>query len=327
MIWFKRNKLKKWQNKNYNIEPLSSMYERWVERRNKNLKKAVIIIIPILIIIIPLLYFRNTEITKNYNDSKSVTKKEIKQDRLLYLGKNSKGYKEYKNKRDGSTLVYIPAGKFTMGSSGGDDNEEPVHTVYLDGYYISKYEITNKQYKQFCDETNRDYPKDPDFNGMSNYFTAYPDYPVVNVDWYDAKAYCGWAGLKLPTEARWEKGARGTDARKYPWGNSEPNGDKCNLADKSLSKYENWDWIDKTVNDGFAYTSPVGSYKRGQSPYGLMDMAGNVYEWCSDWYGEEYYSSSPSSNPEGPSSGSSRVLRGGSWNFFDYSLRCAHRYR
>ena len=198
-----------------------------------------------------------------------------------------------------------------MGSNDGGDDEDPVHTVYLDGYYISKYEITNKQYKQFCDATGRDYPDDPGFNGMSNYFTNYPDYPVVEVSWHDAKAYCDWAGLKLPTEAQWEKGARGTDARKYTWGNSDSGTNKANKLGSS---------------DGYKYTSPVGSYTNGQSPYGLMNMAGNVMEWCNDRYDSDYYSSSQSSNPKGPSSGKYPVIRGGSWGNPDFILRCAYRY-
>ena len=197
-----------------------------------------------------------------------------------------------------------------MGSNDGDSNERPVHTVYLDGYYISKYEITNAQYKKFCDETGRGYPKDPGYSGMSNYFTNYPNYPVVNVNWNDAKAYCDWAGLKLPTEAQWEKGARGTDARKYPWGNDEPGTDRANYSGRS---------------DGYKYTSPIGYYPKGQSPYGLMDMAGNVWEWCNDWYDANYYSGSPSSNPRGPSSGTNKVLRGGSWNNIGNYIRCADR--
>ncbi len=231
-------------------------------------------------------------------------------EKLNYIGTNSKGYKEYKNKKDGSTLIYIPVGEFIMGSNDYND-EKPVHTVYLDGYYISKYEITNKQYKQFCDKTDRSYPKDPGFSGMSSYFTSYPNYPVVNVNWNDAVAYCKWAGLRLPTEAEWHKGSRGTDARTYPWGDSSPGTNKANY-DKS--------------GDGYNYTSPVGNYNSGASPYGLMDMAGNVWEWCNDWYGSDYYSKSPKRNPKGPSSGSNRVLCGGSWYFDDNSIRSSNRY-
>ena len=197
-----------------------------------------------------------------------------------------------------------------MGSGDGENDEKPVHTVYLDGYYIMKYEVTNKQYKKFCDETGRSYPKDPGFSGMSGYFTSYPDYPVVEVCWNDAKAYCAWAGLRLPTEAEWEKASRGTDSRTYPWGNGEPGTNRCNYIGSG---------------DGYEYTSPIGSYENGRSPYGCYDMSGNVWECCNDWYGESYYRDSEYKNPKGPSSGTYRVLRGGSWLFYGNCVRAANR--
>ncbi len=242
---------------------------------------------------------------------------------LTYLGKNSSGYDEYRHEKTGIILIKIPAGTFTMGSNEYDD-EKPVHTVYLDEYYIGKYEVTNAQYKKFCDAAGRSYPPDPDFTAMPNYFTNYPDYPVVNVSWNDAKAYCDWAGLRLPTEAEWEKAARGTDGRKYPWGNVEPGAGgfvRCNYADKNTD----YSWSDKSVNDGYQWTAPVGSYERGKSPYGCYDMAGNVWEWCADWYDESYYSRSANNNPKGPSSGEYRVLRGGSGDSGAWGIRCADR--
>jgi len=241
---------------------------------------------------------------------------------MTYLRTNSQGYEEYTWTKDGSVVVKIPAGTFTMGSNDGDADEKPVHQVYLDEYYIDKYEVTNRQYKRFCDATGQSYPPDPDFLGMSSYFTSRPDYPVVNVSWDDAQAYCTWAGKRLPAEAEWEKAARGTDARKYPWGNGEPDAGGFYRA--------NWgEGSDQEVwkRDGYEYTAPVGTYERGVSPYGCMDMAGNVWEWCNDWYGDKYYSSSTSNNPQGPSSGSDRVLRGGSWNCDAGLVRCANRGR
>ncbi|MFO8061938.1 MAG: SUMF1/EgtB/PvdO family nonheme iron enzyme [bacterium] len=225
-------------------------------------------------------------------------------DGLIPKGTNDKGYREYINEKDSTVLVYIPSGSFIMGSD-DEYNDNKLHTVYLDGYYISKYETNNKQYKQFCDATGRDYPQDPGFDNMNNYFSAYPDYPVVNVTWEDANAYCEWAGLKLPTEAQWAKGARGTDGRKYPWGDHD--------AHYNGSYYANCHSGDNDA-DGYRYASPVGSYENGQSPYGLMDMTCNVYEWCADWYDSDYYSWSPDSNPMGPEEGTHRVIRGASWD-------------
>ena len=136
----------------------------------------------------------------------------------------------------------------------------------------------------------------------------YRDHPVTHVDWNQARAYCAWAGVRLPTEAEWEKAARGTDGRIYPWGNSAP--------DDRFANYGN-------IIDG---TTPVGNYPEGASPYGALDMAGNVWEWVNDWYDSDYYSQSPSENPQGPATGESRVLRGGAWVYDDDSVRSAYRY-
>ncbi len=228
---------------------------------------------------------------------------------LVYIGNNAQGFEEYLWVKDSSVVVKVPAGTFTMGSTTNPD-EQPIHDAYLDEFYTDKFEVTNKQYKRFCDATSRAYPDDPGFPGMDQYFTRYPDYPVVEVTWYDAEAYGAWAGKALLTEAQWEKAARGTDERTYPWGNEYPDWTRCNIVD----------------NDGYDFTSPVGQFPDGASFYGCMDLAGNVWEWAGDWYGSGYYSTSPDSNPPGPVYGSTRVARGGSFNNTPTWVRCAERF-
>jgi hypothetical protein len=207
--------------------------------------------------------------------------------------KNEKGHWEA-DYGDDIIMVHIPAGEFTMGSDKGKSDEKPEHEVYLDGYWMGKYEVTLGQYKAFISDQ------------------GYAD-SVIGVSWEDANAYCKWLSdkkemnFKLPTEAQWEKAARGTDGRKYPWGKNEP--------DETLANFDG----------NVGKTSPVGSYSNGASPYGLSDMAGNVWEWCYDWYKAVYYLKSPEKNPKGPKSGPNRVLRGGSWNFDAVDLRCANR--
>ena len=169
----------------------------------------------------------------------------------------------------------------------------PKHTVYLDAFWIDRTEVTNAQYQKCTDadacQSHGEYGSD--FND--------PTQPVVGVSWNDANDYCQWVERRLPTEAEWEKAARGTDGRKYPWGNQSPN---CNLLNY---------WGKEGGCMG--RTSPVGGYPAGVSPYGALDMAGNVLEWVADWYDTNYYASSPDRNPTGPDSGSVRVLRGSSW--------------
>ena len=217
---------------------------------------------------------------------------------------------------DGMTMVYVPAGEFEMGSENGGSDESPVHTVYLDAYYIDQTEVTNAQYK-LCEQAGKcDQPSD-----TTNYNnSSYADHPVVYVSWNDANDYCEWAGRQLPTEAQWEKAARGTDGRIYPWGNVF-DGNKLNYCDSNCE----YDWKDTSKNDGYSQTAPVGSYPEGASPYGALDMAGNVWEWVADWYNSDYYRISPESNPSGPSDGTERVLRGGSWVSNERIVRSAYR--
>ena len=237
--------------------------------------------------------------------------------------------------KDSGEMILIPAGEFQMGNDKGFGNEKPAHTVYLDDFYIDKYAVTNAQYKKFVKATGHREPKgsgpvdgewkdefkpwaDPNFNK--------DDQPVVCVTWADAKAYAEWAGKRLPTEAEWEKSARGgLVGKKYVWGDEFPPPYKVgNLADVSLSKvFKDWETI-RNYDDGYVYPAPVGSFK--PNGYGLYGMAGNVWEWCADWYGKSYYENSPNHNPKGPSSGKSRVVRGISWclskpNYLNVSFR------
>jgi formylglycine-generating enzyme required for sulfatase activity len=220
-------------------------------------------------------------------------------------------------------MVEIPAGEFIMGSDKGDSNEQPVHTVYLDAFYIDKYEVTNAQFAQFLNEQRNQEEggvtwldirhEDCLISQSGEQYrpkSGYEDHPVIEVSWYGAKAYCQWAGKRLPTEAEWEKAARGTDGRTYPWG----EGIDCDHA-----QYGGDECTGQTV--------PVGSKPKGASPYGALDMVGNVWEWVADWYDSGYYNQSPGRNPLGPDSGEYRVLRGGGWGHAPYHVRSAYRFR
>lgn len=206
--------------------------------------------------------------------------------------------------QDGMEQVFVPAGEFEMGAADKEKNEKPVHTVYVDGFWIDKYEVSNAQYQQCvlagkCTDV-----------GYRN--TVVADFPVTDPSWDDAVAYCAMMGKRLPTEAEWEKAARGTDGRNFPWGNEAPSCRLANYGDCAVNRLE----------------VKVGSYPAGASPYGALDMAGNVWEWVSDWYQEDYYSISPYSNPTGPESGVEKVVRGGGFYYAEggYYIRTTVRF-
>jgi serine/threonine-protein kinase len=202
--------------------------------------------------------------------------------------------------KDGMTMVYVPVGEFTMGSEKGDRFAKPVHSVALDAYWIDQTELTNGMYAKCVNAGVCDPPIDVSTITRSSYYgnSQFNNYPVIHVNWNQARAYCDWAGVTLPTEAQWEKAARGTDGRVYPWGDEKKD---CSKANSSGCESD---------------TAAVGSYPAEVSPYGAFGMAGNVQEWVNDWYDGSYYSNSPSNNPQGPSSGNLRVVRGGAWNLF-----------
>lgn len=209
--------------------------------------------------------------------------------------------------KDGAPMVFVPAGEFLMGSD--ILNEQPEHTVYLDDFWIDKYEVTNGNYQKCVEEggcsdrlregsnIHRPYYGDP----------AFDNFPVNQVTWAEANQYCQWAGKRLPTEAEWEKAARGTDGRIFPWGNE-------------------WDAsVVHSNQSNFQDTVEVGSFPEGASPYGAMDMAGNLWEWVNDWYSETYYAESPDPNPTGPAEGNIKVIRGGGYGGFDAGMRVSVR--
>ena len=230
---------------------------------------------------------------------------------------------------DNMTMVYVPPGTFSMGSEDGNDNEKPAHEVSLDGFWIDQTEVSNEQFEKFVSDTgyettaekegsgwivvgnewlniegaNWQHPQGPDSD-----LTDLGNHPVVLTSWEDAHAYCAWSGGLLPSEAQWEYAAKGPQNLSYPWG-PEFDSQKSNYCDLNCPM----DWNDESSDDGFARTSPVGSYADGVSWVGALDMVGNVWEWVDDWVGEQYYANSPQDNPLGPEDGSEKVLHGGAW--------------
>ena len=211
-------------------------------------------------------------------------------------------------------MVLIPTGPFIMGLEDIKREQRPPHKVYLNAFYIDRYEVTNAQYYEFLEyitetEDHSKCHKDEHVNNdhtplnWGDDYYNHPDYPVVRIDWYDAYAYAAWADKRLPTEAEWEKAARGTDERKWPWG-KEWDPKKCNIGEPE----------------------PIGSFEEGKSVYGCYDMAGSTGEWCSDWADMLYYNVSPKNNPKGPEKGAKKIVRGGSrFATRGIMLRCTAR--
>ena len=204
----------------------------------------------------------------------------------------------------GAEMMLVKESPFLMGYDAGNDDEKPAHIVSLDAYYIDKHEVTNADYKACVDALACELPKTTTFYVS----VLHRNHPVVYVSWEKAIDFCEWRDARLPTEAEWEKAARGTESISYPWGNSFSKS-ALNYCDLDCE----YSWADKSFRDHYTTTAPVGTYPRGESPYGTLDMAGNVAEWVADWYDNDYYKESPQANPFGAETGIYRVLRGGSW--------------
>lgn len=235
-----------------------------------------------------------------------------------------------------NNMAFIPSGIFIMGSDKGNPYEGPSRKVFLDGYYIDRYEVTNALYQRFVNEggyENRKYWSQEGWGWKEYGRISYPgfwagkeysksqfgqdyhkaDQPVAGVSWYEADAFCRWAEKRLPTEAEWEKAARGDDGRTYPWGEDPPD---CSYANYGGCRQ---------------YPSLVGSYEKGRSPYGLYDMAGNVWEWVADWFTEDYFKKDKEKevleNPKGPEKGGPKTRKGGGWYYEERNIRTYTRWR
>jgi formylglycine-generating enzyme required for sulfatase activity len=252
---------------------------------------------------------------------------------------------EMKFGKNDALVVYVSEGEFLMGSDTGKADTAPIHTVFLDSFWINKFEVTNLHYRRCvdaggCTPPNKKalppLPSDDPLVLMAHSWadSFYSQNPIINVTWEQADAYCKWSGGRLPTEAEWEKAARGTDGRPYPWGTADPLMIYRSLKDGSiltgkptydghivrenqsnplfLQDYRT-EFLQVNYNNQIGYSQVVGYYLEGISPYGALDMAGNVWEFVSDWYDKAYYASAPNKNPQGPETGTVHAVRGGSY--------------
>ena len=225
-------------------------------------------------------------------------------------------------------MILIPEGSFTMGfaieneNNWGDMDEEPVHKVNLSAYWIDKYEVTSSSFSKFLNENKKEAHQFIEINSAVTVKLekdvykprkSLENFPVNRVSWFGADAYCRWKGKRLPTEAEWEKAARGTDQRIFPWGNEVPENSRATYRRKFKEK-------------GFQVMEPVDGMVCGISPYGLHHMAGNVWEWVSAWFDAAIYQDDNRVDPQGPESGISKVLRGGNWYYKAYYMRTTYRF-
>jgi formylglycine-generating enzyme required for sulfatase activity len=223
---------------------------------------------------------------------------------LLPIGRNPQGYDEYWRPRDGAIVVAIPGGAFERGTDDAKEepDQRPARQIFVSGFLIDKTEVTWRQFRKFAADRGQPLPPAPLWGSPE-------DYAVTPILWKEAAAYCAWVGGRLPTEAEWEKAARGSDGRIYPWGN-DWDGGICNSRDGGPHRPES-----------------VGEFPGCVSPYGVLEMHGGVWEWCSDFYDPGYYSVAPHREPQGPATGTTRVLRGGSWMTPSFSLKGSMRFK
>lgn len=336
-------------------------------------RTASTVVVCLAVLIFVILQFSNAKPPANHglDVKKPVEVKAIeeKMENSLDIRLNKEGFWEIFFKEFEFSMVYIPPGEFTMGQTkvgrqwlidlegrknleSKYNDETPSHKVFLDGYWIGKTEVTVKLYMRFAGETESNYPiwlakgiltgngDHIEYRIMAESLTR-DMYPVVGVSWENARAFCRWMSNKtglpfdLPTEAQWEKAARGickpgNQRRIFPWGNKPPGGKQANLADrqlalKEIAKSRISGRADKEIDDGYPFTAPVDSFPNGASQYGLLNMAGNVWEWCLDTYDKSLYEDGNQENPVGSGDDTYRVMRGGSWASENKFLRCAYR--
>ncbi len=249
------------------------------------------------------------------------------------LGRNAQGHRQARRPQDGGEMIWIPEGGFEMGSPADvadasvEADERPSRRVHVRGFWIDRCEVTWRQWDSFDRQAASPIrPERPEW--------AADDHPVVNVSWDEARAYCAWVGGDLPTEAQWERAARGAGGRRYPWGDDPPGAGHANRADRRALEHPTaWPWstgstrdaIDRSTTAGPSPPPPVRT-PAARLPFGVLDLSGNVWEWCSDWYDAGAYGRGTDRDPVGPATGTTRVRRGGSWVDRPPGLRAADRY-
>ncbi len=238
-------------------------------------------------------------------------------------------------------MVLVPGGSFTMGSDAGEPAERPAHRVTVSAFWIDRFETTNAEFAAFVRSTG--YVTDPERSGRGwvwdgqwrevrgagwrhphdpgSSIEGLDRHPAVQVSWHDARAYCLWKGQRLPTEAEWERAARGDGRRTYPWGNAPPREGR-----RYRASYGSDDCCRADDGDGYRFTAPVGSFPLGQSPFGVHDMAGNVWEWVEDWFDPAFYRRAPAVDPVNREPAEMKVLRGGGWGNDPWGLRATLRH-